>query len=146
MNERISLSPRHVRIDLSNDDFRHLGCRPCDIDGHAQCAESVFVRRRHVQQSDIKRQHVFAKKIWHLGEENRNIVGMAFDKGLTDVRTDKERVDVKAVANLSPSIWSVPFSVQMNDLNISQLRSPRRHRSNKSLRSSGDAVNEDPIA
>jgi len=53
VDERVAEGPRHPVVHLGNHAARRLGGRLHDVHGDAERAETVLIRRRHLDQSDV---------------------------------------------------------------------------------------------
>ena len=91
MERRIAHRPRHVRIDLGNDQLRlgHRGRNDVDRDAQADVAELVGQR-------DLDERHVNGNapdldQLRHPGDRQRHVIGQALLDCGTDVGADEER-------------------------------------------------------
>src|SRR4030067_1583717 len=62
MNERITESSWLVWIYLGNYNFGNLCCRFCSFNSNSITAETIFIRRRNIDDRNIDRKNSFIKK------------------------------------------------------------------------------------
>ena len=99
-----------------------------------------------MDERDIQRKHSFPKQRRYLRQKDGDVIAATVINGLADIRTDKECIHAKTIRELRIRIRGRAFGVKMNDLDIAQVRSSVDECVDKNVRSSGDSMNENPIA
>ncbi len=145
VEEAVAMGARHARIYLGDYRCGSLGGRLRHVYGYAQAAEAVGVRRRYLHQRNIETQDPVAEEPRYLRQEHRRKIGASGVDGFSRVRADEQRIVPKACRVLRPDVWGRALSVQMDDLDVAQLRRPSHQRLHQSLGDGAAALQIDAL-
>src|SRR5690242_10861202 len=96
MDKSLPVGARHQGIDLGNDDFSHINCRPGYVDRGAQAAIAVGIGNGYMDQRHIYRKDVFAEKLRYLAEEHGYVIAVITVGDGAGIGGNKKRFEEKA--------------------------------------------------
>ena len=105
----------------------------------------MLVGRRDVQHGHVHRGAAAGKKPGHVRQEDRHVGGTSFGDRVPGVRADEERTVEEVAGLLRLSVRGGAVRVQMDDLDIGQLRPPGDQRVDEHVRGGAGALGEDPL-
>ena len=89
------MRPRHLRVDLGDDQRGVLGGALDDVDRDAEAAHAVLVGRGDLDQRHVQRQLAGGEQPRDVRQEDRRVVAQPFLDDVADVFGDEEAVDAE---------------------------------------------------
>ena len=129
-------------IDRLRDLRRRLGV----VDGDAERAEAVLVRRRDLDEHDVRRQVALAEELGDLVEEDGDVVAAAVLDRLAGRGADEQRLVVEGVGVLGPAVLALAHRDHVVDLDALELAGAGHERVDQVERLAAGVREHDPVA
>ena len=145
MDEAVAERPRHVRVDLRDDDLRHFGRRLRAFHADAETAVAVLVGGRNLDEGDVHGILPVVQERGDFRKEDRGEIGASFADRLADVLPDEEGVVAEVTVHFRPDIRGLADPEQMAHFHVVQVRVPFDHRIHEHLRHRAARMDVDPV-
>ena len=141
-HHRVSVRPRHLLVDLGDDDAGGIGRRLGRIHGGSQCAETVLVRRGELQERDIETDSSGREKCRDIRKKDGHEIRASLLDRLSEGSAGEERNGEETPLATGLDERRLPGGVNVIKAHAFQ-RSPPDHRLEKRGRGGGGSVHED---
>mmetsp|Transcript_11743 Transcript_11743/g.40107 ORF Transcript_11743/g.40107 Transcript_11743/m.40107 type:complete len:274 (-) Transcript_11743:39-860(-) len=146
VDDAVTVRARHVLVHLGDDGVRHLARGNGGINTHAHGAEPVGVRRGHLDDRHVEREHLAAEERRDFRQEARDVVGAPGGDGLAHVGAGKQRRAVERAGRLLGRQLEGPLRLDGVHLHARELWAGAASEGlNERQRSHHGAVHEDAL-
>src|SRR5690606_31820306 len=114
----------HLRYEL----VRYEGGAQRGIDGSAQCAVPMLVRRRYMQHGHVYREYSLTEQPRDLAQKYRDVIAGFRVHPAPDIGRNEQRIQVEALLYLRPVPIDVAQCADRGELYVAELAGPVQQR------------------